>query len=158
MSLLTPGQNGRNSLFLFCIFFFLFLSSLFFSVFSHGQAPRQFHKEGSSGSNSGGPKAAKHRGKVSEAVGPREWGKPHCFFFSLSSHHLAPDVSTTMGSAQKTGVTKANFLARGPRRKSQRTRKYQGYGRERGAWQSGLAPKPVVYKLLGSPLRCAYWI
>lgn len=97
-------------------------------------------------------------GSSAKQWSPESGENPTVFFFSLSSHHLAPDVSTTMGSAQKTGVTKANFLARGPRGKSQRTRKYQGYSRERGAWQNGLAPKPVVYKFLGSPLRCPYWI
>lgn len=77
-------------------------------------------------------------------------------FLALSSYHLAPHVSTAAGNAQLNGPMKANLLAKGPKRKSPKNRKYREYGREGRAWQSGLAPKFLHSKFLGSLLSCAY--
>lgn len=63
---------------------------------------------------------------------------------------------TAAGNTQQNELMKANLLAKGPKRKPQKNRKYREYGRKEGAWQSGLALKLVVYKFLGSLLSCAY--
>lgn len=135
MSLLTPGQNGRNSLFLFCFFFFL--SSLFFSVFSHGQAPRQFHKEGSSG----GPKAAKHRGKFSEAVVPREWGKPHCSFFLSVLPSPGPRCEHNYGKCTEDWSSKGQFSGQRTKREVSKNQKVPGIQQRKRSLAKWPGPK-----------------
>lgn len=131
---LTPRASRINPLFLCFFFFCLSCLCCVISKPPGNSIKKELARHGGEGWH---PRAAKHGGKVRGAVVPRV-GKTALFFLFLCSHHLAPHVSTAAANAQQNGLMKANLLAKGPKMKPQRTRKYGEYAREGGAWPQNL--------------------